>query len=252
MVMILYSKKEFQVEKRTYKRSKEWHFMKSGCNGEKSMAKQKYYVVWEGKNPGIYDSWARCQIEIEGHQAAKYKSYGSLEEAKKVYNEGWKKHWGKDAKSKAKKKQPASSARESSIHEEIDYNSISVDVGTRGNPGPVEYKGVDTQTEEILFQVGPIEKGTNNLGEFIAIVHALAYLKQTGSNKTIYSDSLTAQKWVRTKQVATTLERDESTKKIWELTDRAVNWLNQNTYDNKILKWNTKEWGEIKADYGRK
>jgi ribonuclease HI len=34
--------------------------------------------------------------------------------------------------------------------------------------------------------------------------------------------------------------------------DRAINWLKTNTYTNKVLKWDTKEWGEIKADYGRK
>jgi ribonuclease HI len=90
------------------------------------------------------------------------------------------------------------------------------------------------------------------LGEFIAIVHALAYLKQRESNKTVYTDSRTALSWIRNKKVGSTLIRDESTKKIWELTDRAVNWLKTNTYENKILKWNTEEWGEIKAAFGRK
>jgi ribonuclease HI len=212
------------------------------------MVKGKFYVVWEGKKPGIYDSWGQCKEQIEGYQAAKYKSYSALTEAKKVYSEGWQKHWGKDKKAKVKKTPSTPSAN----HEEIDYNSISVDVGTRGNPGPVEYKGVDTQTEEIIFQVGPIENGTNNLGEFIAIVHALAYLKKKGSSKTIYSDSQTALKWVKNKQVASTLIRDQSTEQIWELTDRAIQWLQTHTYDNKILKWNTEEWGEIKADFGRK
>lgn len=136
--------------------------------------------------------------------------------------------------------------------ETIDYDSISVDVGTRGNPGPIEYKGVDTQTGEILFYVGPVENGTNNLGEFIAIVHALAYLKQQGSKKTVYTDSRTALAWLRNKKPSTTLPRNESTAKVWELTDRAVQWLQTNTYPNKILKWNTVEWGEIKADFGRK
>ncbi len=208
------------------------------------MAKLKFYVVWEGKTPGIYRTWAQCQEQIDGFHQAKYKSYNSLEEAEKVFKQGWKKHWGATKKS--------TKASTASKKDDIDYNSISVDVGTQGNPGPIEYKGVDTKTEEILFQVGPIENGTNNLGEFIAIVHALAYLNKRGSNKTIYTDSMTALKWIKNKQVASTLVRDDTTKKIWELTDRAVNWLHHHTYNNKILKWNTKEWGEIKADYGRK
>ncbi len=136
--------------------------------------------------------------------------------------------------------------------DEIDYDSISVDVGCSGNPGIVEYKGVDTRTGDVLFSKDPIPKGTNNLGEFLAIVHGLAYLKKLGSSKTIYSDSRTAISWVRKKQVASSLVRDESTKEIWALVDRAMLWLQSNSYPNRILKWDTPRWGEIKADYGRK
>jgi ribonuclease HI len=214
------------------------------------MAKNKYYVVWEGSKPGIYDSWSECQAQTNGYPQAKYKAYPSAAEAKVAFKEGWKKHWGKSKNKTAKSKVSQPSLFEAK--EEIDYDSISVDVGTRGNPGPIEYKGVDTQTGEILFQVGTIENGTNNLGEFIAIIHGLSYLKKLGSNKTVYTDSKTALSWIRNKKVASTLVRDESTKKVWELTDRALNWLQNNTYQNKVLKWKTEEWGEIKADYGRK
>jgi ribonuclease HI len=116
----------------------------------------------------------------------------------------------------------------------------------------VEYKGVDTRTGEIIFSVGPISKGTNNLGEFLAIVHALAYLKKEGSSKTVYTDSVNAMKWLKQKAVSTTLARDASTEEIWLMIDRAEQWLRTNTYSNKVLKWQTKQWGEIKADYGRK
>jgi ribonuclease HI len=214
------------------------------------MAKQKYYVVWEGKKPGVYPSWDECQKQVNGYAKAKYKSYDSLERAEVALKEGWQENWGKgkETKSNHKQQQPVLF----SSQEDIDYDSISVDVGTKGNPGPIEYKGVDTKTGEVIFYVGPIENGTNNLGEFIAIVHALGYLKQRESNKTVYTDSRTALSWIRNKKVASTLIRNESTKKVWDLTDRAVNWLKTNTYENKILKWNTEEWGEIKADFGRK
>ncbi|MEC0372935.1 ribonuclease H [Paenibacillus chibensis] len=219
------------------------------------MAKSKFYVVWEGKKPGIYTSWPECQAQVNGYADAKYKSYESRAEAEAAFKGGWKGHWGQGKSSASSKgagagKYPKKAA--SDEEEEIIYDSISVDVGTRGNPGPVEYKGVDTRTGDILFYVGPVENGTNNLGEFIAIVHGLAYLKKLGSQKTIYSDSRTALAWVRNKKPATTLARNESTRKIWELTDRAVEWLQNNKYDNKILKWNTEKWGEIKADFGRK
>ncbi|MDF2937425.1 MAG: ribonuclease H-related protein [Paenibacillaceae bacterium] len=215
------------------------------------MAKQKFYVVWEGKTPGIYNTWNECKAQVEGVANARYKSYESLQEAEAALKAGANKSWGKGktpAKAGAK---PAKGGSGASM-EEIDYDSISVDVGTRGNPGPVEYKGVDTRTGEILFYVGPVENGTNNLGEFIAIVHGLAYLKKLGSNKTIYTDSRTALAWMKNRKIASTLVRSPATAKIWEMADRALQWLNTNSYENKVVKWNTEEWGEIRADFGRK
>ncbi|MFC5469270.1 ribonuclease H [Cohnella suwonensis] len=218
-------------------------------------AKQKFYVVWAGRTPGVYASWAECQEQTNGFDQAKFKSYETKAAAETAYREGWKKHWGagKSGTTSAGAK-PRSSASPASAEAvgEIDYDSISVDVGTNGNPGPVEYKGVDTRTGEVIFAVGPIRKGTNNLGEFLAIVHGLAYLKKLGSDKTVYSDSVNALKWVKQKEVSSTLPRDESTKEIWDMVDRAVSWLRTNAYKNNVLKWQTKSWGEIKADYGRK
>jgi Predicted double-stranded RNA/RNA-DNA hybrid binding protein len=220
----------------------------------------KYYVVWEGHQPGIYTSWPACQAQVNGYADAKYKSYPSQAEAERAYREGWKKNWGQGKAPSGKSASAASSkfasskaaAPKSKPAGEIDYDSVSVDVGTRGNPGPVEYKGVDTRTGDVIFSCGPIPNGTNNLGEFLAIVHALAHLKKEGSTKTVYSDSRTALKWVKQKEVMTTLPRNESTAEIWTLVDRALTWLKTNSYTNKVLKWETEEWGEIKADYGRK
>lgn len=225
------------------------------------MAAKKYYVVWEGGKPGVYDNWADCQRETSGKPGAKFKSYPTQAEAEAAFKAGWKGNWGNLAGSgertsgqgKSSSRSLSGSSRSSSSESpEINYDSISVDVGTRGNPGPVEYKGVDTATGEVLFSVGPISKGTNNLGEFLAIVHALALIKQTGSSKAIYSDSVNAINWVRKKQVSTTLPRDVSTAEIWGLVDRALHWLQVNTYTTPVMKWETRLWGEIKADYGRK
>ncbi|MBB6671401.1 ribonuclease H [Cohnella nanjingensis] len=213
----------------------------------------KYYVVWEGKQPGVYESWPECQAQVGQYTDAKYKSFPSQAEAERAYREGWKKHWGQGKKpgaAAAAGKPARTTAAEPAA--EIDYDSISVDVGTRGNPGPVEYRGVDTRTGDVIFACGPVSKGTNNLGEFLAIVHALAYLRKQGSAKTVYSDSRTALKWVKQKEVVTTLPRDESTREIWSLVDRALHWLHTHAYPNKVLKWETERWGEVKADYGRK
>lgn len=209
------------------------------------MAKKKYYVVWKGRKTGIFPTWAECEAQVKGYTGARFKSFPSKAEAEEAFATG-------TAASKVKKKTTYKEKNAIEINDEVDWNSISVDVGCRGNPGIVEYKGVDTKTGEILFQHDEINIGTNNMGEFLAIVHGLAYLKQQNSNKTIYSDSMTAIKWVKQRKAKSTLERTEKTAYIWLLMDRAEKWLAMNSYENKILKWHTEKWGEIKADYGRK
>lgn len=219
------------------------------------MAKSKFYVVWEGRQPGIYKTWAECQKQTQGYPQARFKSYESEAEAKAAFARGWKAEYKGIPRSGGSTSREGASAAKTAAGElpqEVELDSLSVDVGCSGNPGIVEYKGVFTRTGEVLFEHPPISKGTNNMGEFLAIVHALAYLKRKGSDMTIYSDSMTAISWVRKKTVASSLPRDASTKEIWALVDRAEAWLRVNTYPNKIIKWNTKAWGEIKADYGRK
>ena len=68
----------------------------------------------------------------------------------------------------------------------------------------------------------------------------------------IYSDSRTAIAWVRNKKLKTELVRTPRNEPIFELIDRAVKWLHSNTYQNPIIKWETEDWGEIPADFGRK
>ncbi|MEB3102308.1 ribonuclease H [Ferviditalea candida] len=215
-------------------------------------SKNKQYVVWVGRTPGIYSAWDQCRAQIEGFPGAKYKSYESRAEAEKAFARGSQDAFKASGKPSASAKRTPGDLSYAETAEEVDENSISVDAGCSGNPGIVEYKGVDTKTGDILFHHGPISKGTNNLGEFLAIVHGLAYLQQRGSGKTIYSDSKTAIKWVKDKKVATSLPRDESTEEIWSLVDRALKWLHSNAYTNPIKKWKTEQWGEIKADFGRK
>ena len=224
------------------------------------MTKPKWYVVWVGKSPGVYGDWSGCKAQVDGVPEAKYKSYPTREEAERAYAMGWKKAFAEARGEKAAREAAGagegagarSGGESGSGAAGYELDSICVDAAASGNPGPVEYQGVDTRTGERLFHYGPIPKGTNNLGEYLAIVHALAYLKRIGSAKTIYSDSQTAIKWVRDKRPATTLPRDETTEEIWRLVDRATAWLRENTYRNKILKWDTERWGEVKADFGRK
>ena len=134
---------------------------------------------------------------------------------------------------------------------EVRADAWAVDAACSGNPGPMEYRGVYLKTGEEVFHFGPVW-GTNNIGEFLAIVHALALLQQKGLEMTVYSDSKTAQCWVRQKKVKTTLKRSQETEKLFQLIERAEKWLRTHSYNVPLLKWETEKWGEVPADFGRK
>jgi ribonuclease HI len=57
---------------------------------------------------------------------------------------------------------------------------------------------------------------------------------------------------VRQRKCKTKLQQNQDTKVLFEMVRRAEKWLKENTYKNPILKWETKAWGEIPADFGRK
>ncbi|SHI44855.1 ribonuclease H1 domain-containing protein [Pseudozobellia thermophila] len=208
--------------------------------------KEKFYTVWKGKRPGIYTTWKDCKAAISGVKGAQYKSFATFAEAKKAYNGNYDDYKG------TKKTAPVLSPQERLKYGSPNYNSISVDAASSGNPGTMEYQGVDTKTGKRLFRQGPFAQGTNNIGEFLAIVHGLAYLKQNNSKRIIYTDSRTAMSWVRKKTCNTKLKETKENKALFDMIRRALHWLENNSYDTPIVKWETKAWGEIPADFGRK
>jgi ribonuclease HI len=211
--------------------------------------KQKYYVVWEGAKPGIYDTWDAAKAQVMGFPTAKYKSFESLSEAETAFKKPFNTYIDFNKNKDIDKKNNAQSVNNQAIIKE----SLCVDAACSGNPGNMEYRGVYTKTREQIFHQGPFREGTNNIGEFLALVHALAFLKKKGHDKMpIYSDSKTAIAWVRNKKVKTELKETPQNEKIFDLIDRALDWLNNHTYQNPIYKWETDIWGEIPADFGRK
>jgi ribonuclease HI len=131
-------------------------------------------------------------------------------------------------------------------------DSYCVDAACSGSPGPLEYRGVDLRNGKELFRQGPYQHGTNNVGEFLAIVHALGILEKKKSSLPVYSDSSTAIGWVRKKHCNTALAADKMNAPLFKLIDQAEQWLDGHTIANPILKWDTKAWGEIPADFDRK
>ena len=135
---------------------------------------------------------------------------------------------------------------------QVEAHARAVDAACSGNPGPMEYQAIDLQTGAQVFHFGPMH-GTNNIGEFLAIVHALALMEKQGiKNKVIYSDSYNAILWVNKKQCKTKLERTPQTEQLYQIVARAEQWLRTHNVTTRIMKWETKQWGEVPADFGRK
>jgi ribonuclease HI len=211
------------------------------------MSKKKFYVVWSGRKKGIFTSWNVCKKQIDGFEGAQYKSFADLKEAEIAFSKKYDDYKGINTK------KPILSATEKARYGTPNLESISVDAACSGNPGKMEYRGVLTHNKQEIFIKGPFKNGTNNICEFLALVHGIALLKNKNKEDIpIYSDSRIAMSWVKKKTCRTNITFDASNKDLLELIKRAEKWLKENTYKNPILKWETKAWGEIPADFGRK
>jgi len=211
------------------------------------MANKKHYVIWKGKETGVFTSWDHVKKLVQGFEGAQYMSFSNKVEADQAFQKPFSNYRGKNSK------KPTLSNAEKQAYGLPIKNSLTVDAACGGNPGKMEYRGVLNESKQEIFRKGPYENGTNNVGEFLALVHGLALLKNKGFHSMpIYSDSKTALSWVRKKTCKTTIQFDSSNRELLELIRRAEKWLKQNSFKNPLLKWETIAWGEIPADFGRK
>lgn len=221
--------------------------------------KQKYYVVWQGRRPGIYTDWETCKAQVVGVQGAQYKSFDTMAEAESALRMPYSSVVASTARAAASAGTPSvlfvdengMTALRPGTENPPALDALAVDAACSGNPGVMEYQGVYIPTRTRVFHYKH-PKGTNNIGEFLALVHGLSYLKKHGLNQLIYTDSVNAMSWVRQRQCKSKLPVDAATADLWDYVHRAENWLKQNTFTTEIRKWDTDHWGEIPADFGRK
>ena len=203
----------------------------------------KFYVVRKWKKTWIFDSRDKCKESLNWFSDAKYKSFENEEDAKIALKEWWEKYYEiKKVSQKVEVK-----------HEDIPFftESIAVDAACSGNPGEMEYRWIDLQTWDEIFHE-KFQIGTNNIWEFLAIVHGLKYLWD--DNRVIYSDSRIAISRVNQWKCKTKINTDERADfdKVFKAIEWAEKWLKENWIKHKILKRNTENWWEIPADFGRK
>lgn len=207
----------------------------------------KYYVVWVGREPGIYDNWEDARRQVEEFPGARYKGFPSKLKATEAFRTG--------PSETADISRLASKQTRVVNYEafpDIDPTALTVDASCLGNPGRMEYRCVELATGRVIFQMGPFEHGTNNIGEYLAIVHALALMAQTGDRRAIYTDSRTALSWLRRRGSNSKLKPDALNAPLLALLARADKWVSTHTWPNRVIKWDTDHWGEIPADYDRK
>lgn len=209
-----------------------------------NMAKNKFYTVWVGRQIGVFGSWDECRLQVEGFPGAKYKGFPTREQAESAFKSE------PDFSSNNEPKISWQSLPEGTPKPEP--NTIAVDAACSGNPGKMEYRGVYVDTGTEVFKSPVFEGGTNNIGEFLAIVHCLAWQQKNSISLPIYSDSLNGQKWVSEMLCRTKLVQTEKNRYLFEVIRRAEKWLHDNTFRVPIYKWRTEIWGEIPADFGRK
>lgn len=218
----------------------------------RGVAKAKVYVVLVGREPGVYRDWESCRAQVHGYPGAEFQGYGSLVEAERAWFQAGGDPVPLDDDDDDGDELVMVAPEPRGRGEGPVVGAIAVDAACSGNPGPMEYRGVEIATGHELFRVGPM-KGTNNLGEFLAIVHGMAWMQARERRDPIYSDSMTAIGWVRRGRVRSTLARTAATAEVWALVERAQRWLHLDARPVvELLKWPTKRWGEIPADFGRK
>ncbi len=201
-------------------------------------------MVWQGRETGVFSDWTTCKALIDGYPKARYKSFQCLREAEAAFKAGFSPALA-GAPQKPEVPKPQTTQRIA--------GALSVDAACSGNPGKMEYRAVWVDSGEQWFHRGPWLLGTNNIGEFLAIVHALAQFdKLNMPPQTIYTDSKTAMSWVKNRKAKTLLVRNATTNELWDLVERAEVWLKTHHHPHQIVKWPTEVWGEIPADFGRK
>ncbi len=199
---------------------------------------RRYYVVWRGRRPGVYDSWEACAEQVQGYPNALYRAYPSRALAEKAFRMGpeaaWLPTW---ALAEPGPERP----------------SLAVDASASRPRGPVAYRGVLLQPRGKVQPVfeGRLGEATVPLGEFLALVRALQWLDAHEQRMPVYTDSTTALGWFhRGGPSPTALERTpEDARRSLE---EALRWLQQHPGPWDVRLWETAAWGENPADFGRK
>lgn len=209
----------------------------------------KFYVVFKGRKPGVYKTWDECQRNTAGYPGASFSSFTSETEAYQAFAVGDLAEWKKKARG-------LQDERWSHAPPMRNGTFLVVDAACSGYPGPVEFRGVLMPGRAEAFKFGPYQAGSNNIGEYLAIITGFRWLHERSMNIPVYSDSKVAIGWVLGEGICkTNMTKDQMGSVLQREVESAERWLRgpwAPTYKKLLHRWDTEEWGEIPADFNRK
>lgn len=223
---------------------------------------KKYYAVFRGRVPGIYDNIEDVLEQVDGFEGASFKGFDAPDIAATAFRNGGFTP-GQPATALRREREELGGLLTKANNSgtppadyfsipEIDLHGWAVDASCLGNPGIMEYRGVELMSGNEIFRIGPFRDATNNIGEFLAIIHAWALMEKKGIQVPVYSDSMTGISWVKKKHIKTQLTETAANRPVFDMMRRGLQWLNTHSFRTPLYKWHTKLWGEIPADFNRK
>ena len=213
----------------------------------------KVYIIFAPLEwKGIYYTWEDCKGALDRcrGQGHSFSSFKKLTDAQEALRCGTLRSY---KEKKAKTKAWLDPALPADCR--VQLPCLVVDAACSGYPGPVEYRGVVLPEEYEAFRCGPYVSGTNNIGEYLAIVTGLRWLEQNTLSFPLYSDSRCAIGWVKGHGNCNS-HLETIGPELTDLVARAERWVhsspNSRKLTQRVRKWETVRWGEVPADYGNK
>lgn len=180
------------------------------------MAK-KFYVIWVGREPGIYTDWPTAQKQVMKFAGAKYKSFTSKAEADAAFSDGSVSSVAKTTTKSSGPKQSGNNLSAPPIKTDV---VIYCDGGCDPNPGKAG-SGVAVYQDDALIQLwyGVFNpNGTNNTAELSALFYSLQLAQHAttqGLSAQILCDSMYSIQCIR--DWATGWEKNGWKKKTGEI-----------------------------------
>jgi ribonuclease HI len=154
---------------------------------------RKFYVVWLGRQTGVFTDWATTQRAVDKYAGARFKSFPTRAEAEQAFGRGG--NASIPPKTPSRQKAATPDSKRSATRTSDQFNvTIYCDGACEPNPG-------NAGSGIVVYRAGKLAelwfglynpRGTNNSAELNALYHALRMAEaeiRTGNTFEVCSDS---------------------------------------------------------------